>query len=76
MARNASTYRQARRAAWKESSLTWEEFNEATKIKSNGKPDVLTGNIASRHAPFTPQPNKYIPHIGAKQKAKKGEPHV
>ncbi len=70
MARHASTYRQARRKAWKESPLTWEEFNTATKLTFKGKPDVLIGNIEHRHTPFVPKPNKYIPHTGAKQKAK------
>jgi hypothetical protein len=41
------------------------EREEALEMKRKGIPVRIP-----------PQPNKYIPHIGAKQKAKKGEPNA
>jgi hypothetical protein len=78
MARHASTYRQARRHIWRNAYydhapgelLTWDQFNQANKIKIKGKPDILIGNVRSEYTPYAPQPNKYVPHIGAKQRAK------
>lgn len=68
MARNASTYRQARRAAWlaDEHARTWREFNSnfvgGYDIKALREP---VGSHFNRH-----DRSKYMPHIGAKRRAK------
>lgn len=72
MARHASTYRQARRAAWREESpaSSWADFN--TRHKADG---YRIGRVNARPPmdwPYgaRPKPSKYMPHIGAKQRAK------
>lgn len=72
MARHASTYRQYRRDRWAElrmsgSTLSWGQFNKQFAgeygIVGNGQTQAkYVGTPAAR--------SKYVPHIGAKQRAK------
>lgn len=74
MARHASTYRQARREAWKLTDLSWVEVNGALKRGQNKRlgyasfgpvrADYIGGIDALKGQ------SKYMPHIGAKQRAK------
>lgn len=86
MARNASNYRQARRAAWRALNkegvndfVTWENFNAKAGYgigtKPSGRADVLVrGRFGELIARLPGRPaagrSKYMPHIGAKQRAK------
>jgi hypothetical protein len=76
MARHASTYRQYRRMRWAEyrmsgSPLSWADYNKqfagAYDIKAirEQSPQPWWHQASSR-----PAPSKYVPHIGAKQRAK------
>jgi len=72
MARHASTYRQARRevyAAMKRagSTMTWEDANAEMK---EGPMDRRFGPIRTTRLMLNPDRSKYVPHIGAKQRAK------
>lgn len=75
MARSASTYRQARRAEWLETKprdidgapMSWFEFNYA--IKEQAKKQGYGSAPTIRVWP-EPARSKYVPHIGAKQRAK------
>jgi hypothetical protein len=86
MARQASSYRQARRAAWKELNATnpngptpWASFNTkagygiGTKPATRGEWLVRNryGALVNR-VPRQPEQgrSKYMPHIGKKQHAK------
>lgn len=70
MARQASTYRQARRAAWISNSpnMTWAEFN-AMPVGTYGGNYTYGIPKMGRYA-SNPDRSKYMPHIGAKQRAK------
>ena len=74
MARHASTYRQARRAAWKLSDLSWPEANDEIKSKVYSLWASTTfGPVRSEYAGGIDAANrrsKYMPHIGKKQRAK------
>jgi len=75
MARHASTYRQARRAEWLNTSpinpdgtpMDWIDFNYATaeQAKKQGY-----GSKPTTRLYLSPARSKYIPHTGAKQRAK------
>lgn len=76
MARHASTYRQYRRDRWAElrmsgSTLSWGQFNKQfvgeydIKVLRDQQPEPWWSAASSR-----PAPSKYVPHIGAKQRAK------
>lgn len=78
MARHASTYRQARREAWKqhnavaEVEMTWPEANQIIKggaraVAARFGP-VRTEYAGGAH--FLGGRSKYMPHIGKKQRAK------
>lgn len=76
MARHASTYRQARRAEYREAvanglTISWAQFNFPSKTPA-GKVGWYSYGSARNpgRIDMSPQPNKYIPHIGAKQRAK------
>jgi len=75
MARHASTYRQARRQAWKETDLPWIEFNgpstagaQQHRWKLYGSyVETVSGPVEERYIGSPASRSKYIPHIGAKQ---------
>lgn len=72
MARHASTYRQARRelfAAIRRAGgeMTWEQANAQMK---EGPNDRRYGPVRSEYVGAALDRSKYIPHIGAKQRAK------
>lgn len=69
MARHASTYRQARRNEWLNSGsgMSWAEYNAVRKAEYGSK---FYGPIRSAYIGTTPDRSKYMPHIGAKQRAK------
>lgn len=71
MARHASTYRQARREVYAAirrsgSDMTWEEANARMKDGSLER----FGPTPSQRIWPEPSRSKYVPHIGAKQRAK------
>lgn len=71
MARHASTYRQARREVFAAirragSDMTWEEAN--AKMKEGALERF--GPVRSDYIGVPPARSKYMPHIGAKQRAK------
>lgn len=74
MARHASTYRQARRAVWKLTDLTWPEANAEMKGNqhrhSEGKRFGPVRADYAGGAHFLGGRSKYMPHVGAKQRAK------
>lgn len=71
MARHASTYRQARREAYfsdpqNYNSISWREFNDTRANEPGfgvGSKEIIFAS------PFQSR-SKYIPHTGAKQRAK------
>lgn len=69
MARHASTYRQARRAVWKLTGLSWHDANTQMKV---GSLDGLRFGPVRYHfgGPVFHDRSKYMPHIGKKQRAK------
>ena len=79
MARHASTYRQARREAWKGANLlnstqqTWISFNHSEILLATVKDAKRFGPVRGDYAGgahFLAGRSKYMPHIGAKQRAK------
>jgi hypothetical protein len=74
--RNAQNYRAARRAAWKALKKTdpngrmpWENYNSPAGYQIGPPPTKYRANIR-RNWYGTPIKPKYMPHIGAKQRAK------
>lgn len=75
MARHASTYRQARRQAWlaqkpvdhENAPMDWIAFNYATKEQSKKQG---YGSAPTVRVWADSERSKYVPHIGAKQRAK------
>lgn len=86
MARHASNYRQARRAAWKEINATnpngpmpWASFNTEDDYGIGTKPGTrgewLVRNrygALVKRVPRQPEQgrSRYVPHVGKKQRAK------
>lgn len=79
MARHASTYRQARRAAWQakqlvgwdgDTPLSWEHYNRYAKGEAAPGDDKRFGPIGAKRSFAPAGRSKYMPHIGNKQRAK------
>ncbi|UXN73400.1 hypothetical protein N8D56_21375 [Devosia sp. A8/3-2] len=75
MARHASTYRQARRAEYRSLvangfDATWQDYNGPKRVaNANVKVGLRTAQLIDM-ADRNPARSKYMPHIGAKQRAK------
>lgn len=75
MARHASTYRRARRMAWQANNAmsqqkeSWSSYN-AKEVAWNKADAHYFGPVQSRYVGARAARSKYMPHIGAKQRAK------